>query len=366
MKQPPDPRTRVTSPAPAFYILLSFGLALLLLVDLGCHKASPTPPPPAPPTPPVQKPDTIAVVKKDTLWELVTLEEIDSSRGPSPVHTNRLFHFYYDSSMRVTTVGISDHNGVSIDTTTCWIFYNGGAIQPSMIITPILSGPPAGPATYDTTWFSYGYGRLLSDSSTDHSSYLHPNTRQILTRHYTYPNNTTTLVSWYGEPAADGTPQFIRSDSATAPGDPSQFIRTQFYRPVNLQLTPTYAVAEAFKFTPLINPLSKMTVGGNVFSLIYDPVKRELLGNSFTKAILNSNIIPDYLDFYSPNIPSSFYISGYISGSDWLIAAMGDRFDLRVVADSALPQLPKLISVGATTAIDGRFVYKYTYWSKIK
>ena len=360
----PRVKKPLTPSTPIFHAFLSLALSIFTFaLQTSCHKSSPPPPTYPPPTP---VPDTVAVAKKDTLVNLLTVEEIDSSRGPSPVHTNAFYRFYYDSNRRVTAVGIANFGGVLLDTGTCRLFYTGSQMKPSMIIEPILYSPPNGPANYDTTWFTYdAVGRPLMDSSSDHLSAYNPNTRQALTRRYSYLNTGATLINWYGEPTADGTPQLIRTDSVFALGYAYQYIRSLFYQRITFELTPTFTQANNWQFSNLINPLAKLNISGTPFSLIYSPVKRDLLGNSFTKAVLNSNIIPQYLDFASTYIPSSFFSAGFPLGSDFPIGSMPDIFDIRSVADSALPRYPKQISVGATTALDGRFIYKYTYGTTV-
>jgi len=168
LKNPLTPATLI------FHIFLLLTLSFFMIaLQTSCHKSSP--PPPTYPPAPVQNPDAVAVAKKDTLVNLLTLEEIDSSRGPSPVHTNAFYRFYYDSNRRVTAVGIANFGGVLLDTGTCRLFYTGSQMKPSMIIEPILYSPPNGPANYDTTWFTYdATGRILMDSSSDHLSAYNP------------------------------------------------------------------------------------------------------------------------------------------------------------------------------------------------
>jgi hypothetical protein len=92
----PHVKNPLTPSTPIFLTFLSLALSICTItLQLSCHKSSP-PPPTYPP--PVHNPDTVAVAKKDTLVNLLTVEEIDSSRGPSPVHTNAFYRFYYDSS----------------------------------------------------------------------------------------------------------------------------------------------------------------------------------------------------------------------------------------------------------------------------
>ncbi len=75
----------------------------------------------------------------------------------------------------------------------------------------------------------------------------------------------------------------------------------------------SYALAEGFNFSQVVNPLSKLNISGTPFSLIYTDVKNELLGNSYHPLVYNSNGFAFYLDFLSPFIPNLFYLSGYNS-----------------------------------------------------
>ena len=358
MKQHPCPGKFALS----FWLLLF--ILPILFTQVSCHKS-----PPVSPTPPVDsvsRPDTVKPVKKDTVWAVSSLEEDYNEANPNQVIPNRLFRFYFDSSMRVTAVGISNFGNVLLDTSTCRLFYNGGNSKPYMIIAPSMISPPSGPATYDTTWFVYNSAnQILMDSSIEHVYYQYPSfSTQPMKRVYSYPDASTTLIQWYDETTAGGSPQIIRTDSMAASGGELQNIRTDFYTPNSNVPPPTYALAQTFQYTNFINPLSQLNIGGTIFSLIYTPSKLEILGNNNSKAVSNTNILPYYLDFYSPKVPSSFYLGGF--SGDFLIGSMYDRFDIQVIADTALPQLPKQLSVGATTALGALFIYKFSYFTVVK
>jgi len=205
------------------------------------------------------------------------------------------------------------------------------------------------------------------DSTLDHYSYTYFNTRQVLKRYYSYPNASTTLIQWYGEAGPDGILQLIRSDSVLGPGTRFEAVKSLFNRPINLQLTPATAFASYFQLTNYRNPLAELNIGGLPFAFIYSPVKREILGNPFSKAILNSNTSPIYLDFCSPLIPSSFFLTGFYGDvtSGFPIGSTPDYYDFRVTGDSIATQYPGRLSIGATTALV-RYLHEYTYWSKIK
>ena len=87
----------------------------------------------------------------------------------------------------------------------------------------------------------------------------------------------------------------------------------------------------------------------------------ECIGNSFTKAVLNSNIIPYYIDFFSTTLPSGFYLGGF-TANGFLISSTFDNFNLQITADSKYPKLPAQIIVNASTALPGdQLTYKFHY-----
>ena len=179
-----------------------------------------------------------------------------------------------------------------------------------------------------------------------------------VTRIYQY-SDTITTIRWYGLANPDSAENIIREDTIQAKGGQLQNIKTQFFstgaRPEN------YALTQDFTYTSYINPFSQLNISGTIFSLIYTPVTQEILGNSFTKAVWNSNIIPYYIDFFSSTIPSNFYSGGfYLNG--FLIGSTFDDFSIQITADSKYPKLPAQITVNATTALSGdQLTYKFHY-----
>jgi hypothetical protein len=122
----------------------------------------------------------------------------------------------------------------------------------------------------------------------------------------------------------------------------------------------SYALVQDFTYTSLVNPLSKLSITGTVFSLIYTSVINEAFGNRTHKAVNNSNILPYYLDFYSAKIPSRFYLGGF-SSNDFLIGAQYDAFTIEAVPWAQRTTYPSKITVSATTGLDSKFVYRYYY-----
>jgi hypothetical protein len=341
-------------PLPLTLLILS-----ILSISPACHK--PPPPKPDPPiTDTVPKTDTTPP-KKDTIQYVIRIEEDFLQSNPTIDRRNRDYSFYYDNDKRVTAVGIKNYDNVLYDTATCWLFYTGSAPKPRMIITPNFSvSSPGGTLYYDTTWFTYdNSNRILSDSGIEHANGLYPAiTVNPLKRTWSYPDDTKTLITWYGVPAPGSPLQIIRKDSINAAAGEISNMRTQFYYGNGTR--GNYASTESFLYSTYINPLSKLNISGTIFSLIYSPVKLEILGNSDHKAVSNTNILPYYLDFYSTQMPSGFYLGGFTSG-DFLIGSTYDQFDIQITPGIKRPEYPSQISVGARTALDDRFIYRFYY-----
>lgn len=134
---------------------------------------------------------------------------------------------------------------------------------------------------------------------------------------------------------------------------------SKFYKPG--MIAGNYAKTESFTYTNYINPLAKLNISGTIFSLIYKSTMNEILGNSWHKAIWNSNILEYYLDFYSQNIPQSFYLGGFSPGG-FLIAAQYDHFTIAITPVQSGSNYPAQIEVKASTGYpDDSFIYKYYY-----
>jgi len=342
---------------PALFVLATLAIAQ------GCKKSPPVItniPPPRTDT--VSKPDT-TTPPVETILYVSRIEEDYEQSNPHIVRRSRDFSFFYDGSKRLVQVGIRNYGGILFDTATCRLTYDGDNKKPSMVIAPnrVVSGY-GGTLYYDTTWFAYNSsGRIVYDSSVQHAPGQFPaiETRP-LTRSYSYPDNMRTFISWRGIARTGGEVEALRSDTINASGGRIGTLKSTFAYPTSLGLTGNYAKMEAVTYTSYINPLSKLNISGTIYALIYTPVTEEVVGNSVHKAVYNSNILPYYLDFYSPAIPSQFYLGGFTS-SDFLIAAMYDAFDIQITAGTVKPEYPSRISVGATTALDDRVVYRYYY-----
>ena len=345
-------------PIPRYFFIIAIAIATMS-IQTGCQK----PPRMQPSPPPV---DSVASVDTNTtkpppvdssIHYIASVEEYDND----PYQLNRLFTFTFDSSKRLVSVLINNYGGVLYDSGTCRLFYNGNSSKPYMIITPNwATSKPAGPIYYDTTRFAYNSaGQIIRDSSFQHAyNYSAVVIEEPVKRIYQYSDSITTIC-WYGLSDPDSAENIIREDTIQANRGQLQNIKTQFF---STGATPeNYALTQNFTYTSYINPFSQLNISGTIFSLIYTPVTQEILGNSLSKAVSNSNIIPYYIDFFSSTIPSNFYLGGFYSNG-FLIGSTFDDFDIQITADSKYPRLPAQITVGATTALDGdQLTYKFHY-----
>ena len=320
--------------------------------DLSEPPATPATPVDMPPAPPA---DTVSYVQR--------LEEYYVQGNPASVQLNRVYTFAYDNLNRVTTVGIRNHSPILFDTATTRLFYTGSSLRPSMIITPNLrTGSPATPPLYDTTHFQYdSQARLVKDSVNLWGYYNTSTFRQQRSRRiFFYPDSSTIIVHWYasvyaGEPATLARQDTIRLTA----GKSLDNIKTQFFGLNNNRSN--YLLTEGFTLDTIINPLAKLNIGGMIFSYVYTPAFAEVLGNSYHKAVYNTNILPAYLDFFSPFLPKLFYMGGF-TADGFLIAAQYDAMGVLVTPWQKRSRYPAEISVQGSTSYPGdRFVYKYTY-----
>lgn len=348
-----------------FYKLISLVAFTLLLVfqntvNTGCSKPpqdkpvdSTTNPPPPPPPPP----DTISYVKK--------LDIFTSLYPTYGLKSYRSYFFKYDNHNRLTEVGIKNYSLVVYDTFTTRLEYIGNSKLPTRIIMPDLqrSSLP-GPAYYDTTWFYYSAdGRLQKDSTNE----LFYNTasgsfiRKPLYRNYAFPNVSTVKVDWFWTRSASQQPEFSRRDTVrlSSTGKPD-FIKAQYVQDPAVGLG-SYALANGFTFSEVVNPLSKLNISGTPYSLIYTNVKSELLGNNSHPMVYNSNGFADYLDFVSPVIPTLFYIGGYNKFYQ-MINSGSAAFYIEITPWVIRPSYPSEIRVTMGTSIAGdRYIYRYYY-----
>lgn len=260
-------------------------------------------------------------------------------------------------------MGIKNYGSILFDTATTRLFYTGNFPKPSIIISPnTIYGRAPTPAGYDTTHFSYDVeNRLVKDSVMIWGYYNTPQLiKQPSRRLYFYPDSLTIFVHWYAVVFAGQPPALLRQDTIkTKVNKVLSNIKTQFFSTNNQPSN--YALAEGFNYDTIINPLAKLNIGRMIFSYLYTPTYREILGNQNHKAVWNSNILPDYLDFFSPVLPSSFHLSGFYADG-FLIGAQSDAFSIQVIPWSKRLRYPLQITVGASTALPGdRFVYKYYY-----
>jgi hypothetical protein len=260
---------------------------------------------PTPPPPP--GPEIISFIK--------TLEESFEST-PS-----RKFSFYYDAQKRVTHIGIKQFYASNItDSFTTRFFYAGSNKYPYQIIRPHTLNSPPGNPYYDTSWITYNVSGLpVKDSSRD---LVYNNTTNLpehkpLVKNYIYLNNSTLVTEWYGSLDASNGNLLVRKDTVVVDltNGVLQRSNSQFLNAVY-----SFGKAENFSFTSYINPLAKLNISGSIFSNIYSPVRKEILGNSLHPTVWNSNTIPYYLDFINKFIPSrfhfgAFYTDGTMAGS---------------------------------------------------
>jgi hypothetical protein len=356
------------------HILTYFNIPSLFLLSLvvitlnnGCSKPdtnneAPSPVPGQTDTVVTTPPDTLVPI--DTPGDYIKRLEVDYIQSNPTVHERQSdYTFYYDALNRVIKIGIRNYSPIRFDTGTTLLFYAGNALKPYQIIAPnVQRSIPGDLVVYDTTWFEYDASdRMLKDSSnqlvynTATTSYI----RKPIYRYYSYPSATKTFIRWYGHQEGSAPVALIREDTLDHTLD-SQVIKlkTQFY--YSEKIRQNYATAGTFKYTSLINPLSKLNISGTVFSLIYTPVRNEVLGNSYHKAVRNSNILPFYLDFYSGKVASSLYLSGY-TADGYLISAQSDYFSIEAIPSTGRNTYPSKITVDARTALDDKVEYRYYY-----
>ena len=344
-------------PTARYLFLLAIVIAVIS-VQTGCQKPPRIQPSP-PPTDSAGHADTTSTTTKPPPVD--TTHYVASMQESGIYNPYRLFTFTFDSSKRLVSVLINNYFGEPYDSGTCRLFYNGNSTKPYMIITPnSATSKPTGPIYYDTTWFAYNSAeQIIRDSSFQHAyNYNTVVIEEPVKRIYTYADTITT-IRWYGLPNPDSPENIIREDTIRGSRGLLQNIKTQFF---TTGATPeNYGLTQEFTYTNYINPLSQLNISGTIFSLIYTPVSQEILGNSNTKAVWNSNIVPNYIDFYSAKIPSNFYSGGFY-WNGFLIASTFDDFSLQITPDSKYPRLPGQITVNGSTEIPGdEIIYTFHY-----
>lgn len=302
-----------------------------------------------PPPPPVPQ-DTVSLVRK--------LDVLTSLYPSYNIVPERSYSFYYDNQKRVTSIGIKIYPLFTTDTFTVQFAYSGASKVPYRGIIPYVSGFSA--PTYDTIWFFYNPdGRLQKDSISER--FYGTNTRTPFYRLYTYPDAQTGKIDWFWPNTVVENPVLRRRDTVrvNANGLP-EFIKA-VYPTDPVTAVGSYAKAEGFTFSQIVNPLSKLNISGTPYSLIYTDVKDELLGNSSHPLVYNSNGFATYLDFISPQIPNLFYISGYNSYHQ-IIGQGGAGFPIDITPWSVRPSYPAEIRVRISTSLAGdKYIYRYNY-----
>ena len=339
-------------------------LALLLIfqntVNTGCTKPAEDQPvdssinPPVPPAPPA---DTISYIKK-----------LDVFTGIYPnyaLKNLRSYSFTYDNKNRLKEVGIKNYGQVVFDSLTTRLEYIGSANLPSSIIMPNLEfSPRSGPAYYDTTWFYYSAdGKLLKDSANElvYNSASFSLIRKPLYRNYSFPNPSIAIVDWFWTSSKSDELQLLRRDTMwlTSTGEPDS-IKARYVQDPAAGLG-SYALVSGFKFSEVVNPLSKLNISGTPYSLIYTNVKNELLGNDSHPLVYISNGFAEYLDFVSPLIPTDFYIGGY-NKFHQMVSSSSAAFHTEIIPWAARPSYPSEIRVTMSTSLPGDiFLYRYSY-----
>jgi hypothetical protein len=289
--------------------------------------------------------DSISYVKK--------IEVIYHIGNPSHNVNHVDYSFNYDNSNRLTKVGMKSYSTVGFDTATCSFFYQGVNSKPYMIVTPNTT--TKNPVIYDTVYFAYNTSNQITADSCMEWGLI--NTSRVpVKRVYSYPSAAKTIVHWFAPFTTGGPQELWRADTIN---NQQTEIMTQFYGSGNYRSN--YAKTETFTYSNYVNPLAKLNIGGTIFSLLYKPIWKEILGNAVHKAVYNSNIIPYYLDFYSAKIPQSFYLGGF-TNSGFLIGAAYDYFTIAVTPWVQRVNYPSQITVAASSSYpDDSFIYKFYY-----
>jgi hypothetical protein len=324
-------------------------------INSGCSKPEDTLPAGivTPPPAPVLPGDTVSLVKK--------LEILSSLYPNYAIKPYQTYTFSYDGLKRLTSVGIKTYPTYVTDTFTTTLKYTGNNMHPDYIIQPAIDifGPPS----VDTTRFFYAAdGKLQKDSCLER--WYGGSVRRPLYRLYTYPSSTMAKIDWYWSATLAANASLQRQDTVRVDGAGRPNTIKSLY---SLDQTGTgqaggsYALAEGFTFSQIINPLSKLNISGTPYSLIYAGVKKELLGNIYHPLVYNSNGAAIYLDFISPYIPNIFYIWGYSSTGVGL-GQGADAFPIEITPWTVRSSYPAEIRVQISTSLAGdSYIYRYKY-----
>jgi hypothetical protein len=324
----------------------------------GCSKPAEDPHDTITPPPPPPVPDTVTYIKK--------LEETYISGNPNTQHRTRDYNFYYDNQKRLTMVGIKNYGPVLTDSLTTKFFYNGNSQTPYMIIMPnVQNSSVGGPSYYDTTYITYGANNLpVRDSSTDWTWNNITNTLEHklpLVRQYSYPNNLTAKIDWSAMVGWSTQPDLFRRDTVKiGTNGMLQTVKGIWY--YDHDAPGSYTVAENIMPSGITNPLSKLNISGTAYSLIYSPVKEEILGSRFHWVVYTGNPLPYYLDFCSQWIPNSFFLASY-NRLGALLNGGSIAFSTEITPWPPRGTYPQEIKVSCTWSLPGdKIQYKYFYY----
>ncbi|RYY91413.1 MAG: hypothetical protein EOO11_22740 [Chitinophagaceae bacterium] len=104
-------------------LLLAAPTATLLFA--ACSRPDQVPPPPTPVDTTVLPPPPPPPPPADSNLYVSRVEEDYQQSNPNILRRNKDYSFYYDSSRRVTAVGIRNYSPVGLDTATCRCKRNG-------------------------------------------------------------------------------------------------------------------------------------------------------------------------------------------------------------------------------------------------
>ena len=318
-----------------------------------CSKNDPLPP---------ANTDTLPVtpvdsLPRDTVTLIRKLQVIYATT--SFTDTTTVFSFYYDPQKRVKEIGIRDL-GAYPDSNTLRFIYTGNQSKPSLIISPKnqAGNPGAGASYNDSTFFVYSpQGIIQKDSTIQTASQLGGTLfRQTMVREYQYLSNTVLTIRMSRNTAPGNPLTPFRLDTVRYRADSSlEALKVVYPNPISSR----FARLEGFGYSSLINPLSKLNIGGLHYSWLFVPNDLEILGNTSYKTISNTNILPTYIDFASPRIPVIFFNSAYNSLGDFLY---GDEFDLVSTEWPGRSKYPQTVQVVGSSSYPGdRFIYNYFY-----
>lgn len=273
----------------------------------------------------------------------------------------RDFSYYYDANRRLTEIGIKRYglDAASTDTNTCFIKYKNDNTKPYMIIAPCLSG--CGDKS-DTTYYYYdNVNRLAKDSGgISYSNQRGQPIKSPIVRTYSYPDKQTILVHWEGPVYPEGPIGVLRNDTLVK-NDNGQIniLKSQYYH------TGYYSILKDvlfdFNYSDVNNPLAELNISGTSFNLVYSRNLEDNVGMTTHPIAMASNVVPYYIDYFSPKIPTGFFFNSY--QHDDLVLNQLYRYKIQVKTSEKYPNYPSQITVGIPTANLGldTNIYRYYY-----